>query len=199
MPAEYRIALLVLGALLVVIAVFGARLFGRIPSTLAGTLRALIGVAGAALLAWILVPQLTSPAPPASPAAAAVAPAAPPTAAPAAPVPGNLVRLAALAVQDCPVASAPPVPDGATATRNQMLAARTAFQAYDAAINTYIKCVDAAIEATRHSAGSAPDADLQALKAFGNSAHNTAIDQEQADADQLNVQVRAFKAKHPQG
>jgi hypothetical protein len=29
-------------------------------------------------------------------------------------------------------------------------------------------------------------------------AHNTAIDQEKAVADQFNAQIRAYKAKHPQ-
>lgn len=196
MPPDYRIPLLVLGALLLLVAAFGARLVGGLPSVLAATLRALLGVAGVALLAWVLVPLLIAPTPPAAPA---VAPAASPVAA-AQPASGNLVRLATLAMQDCPAASAPPVPDGATATKEQMLAARTAFQAYDAATNTYIKCVDAAIESTRKAtAGSAADAELEALQKFGNGAHNTAIDQEQSDADQLNAQVRAFKAKHPQG
>ena len=35
------------------------------------------------------------------------------------------------------------------------------------------------------------------LKTLHNGAHNTAVDQEQAVADQLNEQVRVFKAKHP--
>jgi hypothetical protein len=39
--------------------------------------------------------------------------------------------------------------------------------------------------------------ELQMLKTLHNGAHNTAVDQEQAVADQLNEQVRVFKAKHP--
>src|SRR4029077_3663558 len=76
---------------------------------------------------------------------------------------------------------------------------REAFQAYDAATNTYLKCDDAAMESARKSAGSAPEGDLETLKTFGTSAHNTAIDQEQAVADQLNTLVRAYNAKHPPG
>jgi hypothetical protein len=35
------------------------------------------------------------------------------------------------------------------------------------------------------------------LQLFGVHAHNTAIDQEQGYVDQFNVQLRAYKAKHP--
>jgi hypothetical protein len=32
---------------------------------------------------------------------------------------------------------------------------------------------------------------------FGDSAHNTAIDQEQALADKFNAQVRLYRSRHP--
>jgi len=49
------------------------------------------------------------------------------------------------ALQACPVSTAPAVPDGATASAEQMAAAHSAFQSYDAAINSYAKCVDSAV------------------------------------------------------
>ena len=78
-----------------------------------------------------------------------------------------------------------------------MSAARATFQAYDAATNAYVACVDSTVDrVARQFAGTATEADIQALKTFRVRAHNEAIDQEQAIADQLNAQVRAYKARH---
>jgi hypothetical protein len=190
---EFRIAMLVLGVLLLLVAAFGGLLFGRAAPAAGRLVRVLAGIGGAAVLGWILVPQLTAPAPTVSPAVTNPEPA------PAEPAPVDVMRIATLALEDCPLPTAPSLPEGATATKKQIAAAREAFQAYDAATNTYLKCVDAAMESARKSAGSASEADLETLKTFGTSAHNTAIDQEQAVADQLNTLVRAYNAKHPPG
>ncbi|HKD55035.1 MAG TPA: hypothetical protein VKB72_12545 [Steroidobacteraceae bacterium] len=125
-----------------------------------------------------------------------VAAAAPPASTPAASV--DLVQVASTALQDCTEATAPQVPDGAKASSAQMAAAHAAFQAYDTATNNYTKCVDAAVDriAAQYK-GTASNEDIKSLQVFGSNAHNTAIDQEQAVADQYNIQLRAFKAKHP--
>jgi hypothetical protein len=123
-----------------------------------------------------------APAPPASPAAPSV----------------DLVQLASSALEDCPESTAPQIPDGTKASSAQMKAAHAAFQAYDASINNYTKCVDAAVaRIAAQYKGTASAEDIQSLEAFGGRAHNTAIDQEQAVADQFNTQLRAFKAKRP--
>ncbi len=80
-----------------------------------------------------------------------------------------------------------------------MAAARTAFQAYDTATNSYAHCVDTTVERiARQYAAVASQDELRSLREFGLGAHDTAIDQEQAVADQFNAQVRLYKAKHPQ-
>jgi hypothetical protein len=111
----------------------------------------------------------------------------------------DLVDIASAALQDCPRPTAPAVPDGAAASREQMAAARSAFQAYDTANNSYVRCVDATIDRiARQYAGVASQEELHSLKAVGLGAHNTAIDQEQAIVDQFNAQIRTYKSKHPQ-
>jgi hypothetical protein len=111
----------------------------------------------------------------------------------------DLVDAASVALQDCAPATAPSVPNGASASREEMTAARAAFQAYDAATNSYVHCVDTTIERLSNQyAGVVSTDELKSLKAFGLGAHDTAIDQEQAVADQFNAQIRTFKAKHPQ-
>ena len=80
-----------------------------------------------------------------------------------------------------------------------MITARSDFQAYDTATNSYVHCVDTTIDGiARKYSGVASADELNSLKAFGRGAHDTAIDQEQAVADRFNAQIRAYRAKHPQ-
>jgi hypothetical protein len=78
-----------------------------------------------------------------------------------------------------------------------MEAARAAFVAYDTTTKTYVQCVDEAVDQAIKQFPDASTAVQDSVKMLGDMAHNTAINQEQAVADQLNAQVRAFKAKHP--
>ena len=79
-----------------------------------------------------------------------------------------------------------------------MQAADAAFRAYDAATNSYTKCVDATVgRVAQQFAGVAQAPDLAALNVFGTRAHNVAIDEEQTAVDQFNGQLRIYKAKHP--
>ena len=153
-------------------------------------------IAGAVLIAWGVM-YLRNTRSQAAAATTATAQAAASATSPE-PVSIDLVQIATDALQSCPESTPPQVPDGAKASAAAMAAAHTAFQAYDAATNNYTKCVDAAVEriAAQYKA-TASAADIQSLQAFGNNAHNTAIDQEQAVADQFNTQLRTFKARHP--
>lgn len=190
MPTGFGIGVLVVGALLVLAAIFGGGLFGGATSTAVGKgARAAVALAGVAVMAAAAV--LTSPAP--RPVVAAVVP-APRSEAPTV----DLIGAANDELAGCPLSTAPAIPDGATASLAQMQAARAAFQGYDAATNAYTKCVDSAVDrVAKRYKGAVTDADLQSLDTFGRSAHNTAVDQEQAVADQFNREVRTFKAKHP--
>ncbi len=199
MSADLITMLLLLCAALFVFVLFGARILrGSAASTGLLIARLAAAVLAAAILIWMLWSQKlagVAPAAPVSETPAAAAAAA--VTAPAAPL-GDPVPTAIAALQDCSAASPPPPPpDGTKASREQMLAARAAFQQYDAATNSYLKCVDLTIERVTQQFPAASAADRDTLKTLGNGAHNTAIDQEQAVADQLNLQVRAFKAKHP--
>jgi hypothetical protein len=189
MPNELRIGLLAAGAIVIIVAVALGRL--KTPAAL----RLVAALAGAGLMLWAAAPWLiptAHPRAPPAPPAAAVAPA------PGAVAPSpDLVQSASAAILACPSGTAPAVPDGARASRQQMLAASTAFKAYDAATVAYARCIDAAVDGLAGSSAGAPSADeIRALKVFGRSAHNTAVDQEQGVADRLNEQVRIYKDKH---
>jgi hypothetical protein len=159
--------------------------------------RITLGIAGLALLGWGTLPYLLAPKSP--PLAPILAPEALTPLPPTASLPGEPGQAAAAALQDCNRPEPPSIPDASKASKAEMLTARSAFQAYDAATNVYTRCVDAAIEAVIKQFPGASPADLQTVHILGTGAHNTAVDQEQATADQFNTQVRAYKAKHPQG
>ena len=190
MPPDFKIAALAIGAVLLLAALLGGRILGNALRTNAGALvRAAVGVAGLVLMGWGLVSYLgSSAAPKPQPVVATTPP----------PATVDLVQAATTALEACALATAPAPPDGASASRQQMAAARSAFQAYDGATNAYLHCVDAAVDRiAAQFANQASESDLQSLRAFGARAHDTAIDQEQAVADQFNSQIRTYKAKHP--
>lgn len=191
MAFDLHTGALIVGALAVLLALLGGG-FLR-----AAALRGVLGIAGIALLAWGVLPYLSRPQalvsvnpPPAAPV--------PPAAAPP-PLPGAPARAATEALEDCSLPNPPTVPDGSKVSKAQMVAAHTAFQNYDAATNTYTHCVDAVVDKITAQFPQASAEDLQTVKVLGIGAHNTAIDQEQALADQFNAQIKAFKAKHPGG
>jgi hypothetical protein len=112
-----------------------------------------------------------------------------------------IAALAALtagpAYADCPYPAAPAkIPDGATATMEDMIAGQKAVQAYDKAINEYVACIDNELKDSVAKAGDKlkPEqkADMEKVEA---QKHNAAIDQEQSVADRFNEQVKAFKAR----
>jgi hypothetical protein len=176
-------------AVVLLIAAFAPRLLGTALTNRAATwTRVAAAVAGVALLGWGLVSSLGSRSP------SRPAPAVTSTPAPS---PIDLVDVASTALQACPRATAPTVPDGATASREEMAAATAAFKSFDTATNSYVHCVDVTIERIASEHPGASQDDLHALQEFGTVAHNTPIDQETAIADQLNAQVRTYKAKHP--
>jgi hypothetical protein len=98
---------------------------------------------------------------------------------------------------DCPYPAAPnKIPDGASATMDEMLAGQKAVKEYDKAINDYIACIDKELADSIAKGGDQlkPEqkADMQKVEA---QKHNAAIDQEQAVADRFNEQVKVFKLR----
>jgi hypothetical protein len=108
---------------------------------------------------------------------------------------------AGTAYADCPYPAPPDkLPDGASATLQDMLAGQKAVADYNKAINDYVACIDKAVENSIASAGDKlkPEqkADMQRVET---QKHNAAIDQLQSVADRFNEQVKVFKAKSADG
>jgi hypothetical protein len=109
--------------------------------------------------------------------------------------PKRIVALAALTVacavclqahaDDCRLPPAPSkIPDGNTATQQEMITAMETIKQYNSDVQTYLKCLD--FEARQNELSPGDQTSL----------HNAAIDQLTHIADEFNAQVRTFKAKH---
>jgi hypothetical protein len=105
--------------------------------------------------------------------------------------------LSGAAYADCPYPAAPTnLPDGRTATMEDMLAGQKAVKEYQKQIDTYVACIDKELDDKIAAGGDSlkpqQKTDLQKMEA---QKHNAAVDQEQSVADRFNEQVKAFKAR----
>jgi hypothetical protein len=95
------------------------------------------------------------------------------------------------------------LPDGNTATLQEMVAAQKAVKDYDKAINAYVACIqlernDAVAKVAKP--GEKPTAEqkkaMDDMERVEVQKHNAAIDQLQSVADRFNEQVKVYKAKN---
>jgi hypothetical protein len=103
----------------------------------------------------------------------------------------------AAAYADCPYPQAPTkLPDGATATLEDMVAGQKTVGAYQKAINDYTACIDKELDDAIAKGGDKlkpqQKQDMQRVEA---QKHNAAVDQLQAIADRFNEQVKVYKAR----
>jgi hypothetical protein len=99
------------------------------------------------------------------------------------------------AYADCAYPAAPAtLPDGRTATMEDMLAGQKAVKAYQKAIDDYVACIDKQLDADVAKGDLKPQqkTDMQKMEA---QKHNAAVDQEQSVADRFNEQVKIYKAR----
>ena len=106
-----------------------------------------------------------------------------------------------LAFADCTAPSPPQsIPDGNTATLQQMLAGKKAVTDFNNATNAYLDCLKNAHQAALAAAGpKASDDEKAKLDKAETDPHNKAVDQLQSVADRFNEQIRIYKAKNTKG
>jgi len=99
---------------------------------------------------------------------------------------------------DCTAPSSPTLPDGATATMEQMLAGQKAVKAYQAANADYMACLDPLITAAEvAAAGDSPGPDLKATLEQLNVDYNGSVSAEDEVAQEFNTALRAYKKANP--
>ena len=114
------------------------------------------------------------------------------------------VLSAGTAYADCSYPPPPDhLPDGNTATLQEMVEAQKTVKEYDKAINAYVACIQLerndAVSKLAPKPGEKPTADqkkaMDDMERVEVQKHNAAIDQLQSVADRFNEQVKVFKAK----
>jgi hypothetical protein len=107
---------------------------------------------------------------------------------------------AAHANADCSYPKSPDAPpDGATATKDQMVAAAQDFKRYNGEMNTYLDCLKLEMDAatpkdpSKLSADEKKKADQQSKMLAQK--NNAAVDELQANVGRFNEQLKIYKAK----
>ncbi|HET7755771.1 MAG TPA: hypothetical protein VFK87_00815 [Steroidobacteraceae bacterium] len=113
------------------------------------------------------------------------------------PIAATAVFSTGAAFADCSYPAPPEkLPDGASATLQEMLAGQKAVSEYNKAVQNYVSCIDKEVDAAVARGGDKlkPEqkADMQRVET---QKHNAAIDQLQSVADRFNEQVKVYKAR----
>jgi hypothetical protein len=98
---------------------------------------------------------------------------------------------------DCTYPQAPSqIPDGTTATLDQMLVAQKAVQGYNEQMMAYLSCIKLERENAETQVGTKLTKQQKAeIEGIEIQKHNAAVDQLHAVADRFNAQVKIFKAR----
>jgi hypothetical protein len=90
------------------------------------------------------------------------------------------------------------IPDSTTATKDEILATRTAIKAYDADVQNFTTCLEQEEQAAITALGEKATADQKAkVQKQYELRSNNEVDKLHALADKLNVVIRAYKARNP--
>jgi hypothetical protein len=88
------------------------------------------------------------------------------------------------------------LPDGRTATNEQMVEGMKTIKDYNALVTTYLACLDEKMNTDLANAGPDASSDVIAqIKSINAKRHNAAIEELEGHAALFNEQVRTFKAK----
>ena len=89
------------------------------------------------------------------------------------------------------------VPDGTTATKEQMITGQRDIKEYLAAMDEYLACIEAAEQNTVAGLDETDeDAKQQRIEMF-NKRYNAAVEEMNLVAEEFNVQVRMYKDRSP--
>ncbi|WP_116367832.1 hypothetical protein [Parahaliea mediterranea] len=106
------------------------------------------------------------------------------------------------AFADCTKPDAPNLPNGASATMEDMLAGQKAVKAFQSANVEYMKCLEevfTSAEAKVKEGGLAEDVLAETQKTYNDAveAYNAAVSSEESVAGQFNTEIREYKAANP--
>lgn len=89
------------------------------------------------------------------------------------------------------------IPNGATATQEEIVTAMNAVKKYNTDINAYISCLEMESESQIAAIQDPKPEQIKQIKSIQTSKHNAAVDELEKYATRFNAQLKAFKAKNP--
>ncbi|EED35157.1 hypothetical protein NOR51B_1102 [Luminiphilus syltensis NOR5-1B] len=101
---------------------------------------------------------------------------------------------------DCEAPEAPTLPDGSSASMEEMVAGQGAIKAFQAESGEYRTCLDTEIAAAQKRVKKGDEDDkAEAAAAFeaATEAYNASVATEEKLAEDFNTAIRAFKAANP--
>lgn len=104
---------------------------------------------------------------------------------------------AGFANAECVYPKAPAsIPDGKTATEDEMMTGMRAVKEYNVQVTAYLNCLDMQMQTDISAAGTeAPPETVAQIKAINAKRHNAAVEELESHAARFNEQVKAYKAR----
>ncbi|MDH4124178.1 MAG: hypothetical protein OEW64_03725 [Gammaproteobacteria bacterium] len=99
----------------------------------------------------------------------------------------------------CDYPERPSIPDGNTASKDELLAAKEAVNAYLAGVDSYLTCIEDAEKAAVAELENPDPADLQRRDEMLSKKFDAANDEKVLVGEQFNQQVRAYNAARQAG
>lgn len=88
------------------------------------------------------------------------------------------------------------LPDGRSATQDQMVEGMKAVKEYNGQVTTYLDCLEKEMNERVEAAGpDAPAEQIEQIKAIHTKRHNAAVEALEQTAARFNEQVKTFKAR----
>ncbi len=87
------------------------------------------------------------------------------------------------------------VPDGTTATKEEMIEGQRGIKEYITAMEAYLACIEAAEQETVANINETDDDAKQQRIGMFNKKYNAAVEEMNLVAEEFNVQVRAYKSR----
>ncbi len=87
------------------------------------------------------------------------------------------------------------VPDGTTATKEQMIEGQRGIKDYLASMEEYLACIEAAEQETVAGLNATDESTKQQRIEMFNKKYNAAVEEMNLVAEEFNVQVRAYKQR----
>jgi hypothetical protein len=102
---------------------------------------------------------------------------------------------------ECTYPKAPTgLPDGATATQEDMVTGMKTIKDYNNQVTAYLSCLETEMNTRIEAAGpDAPPEQVEQIKAIHTKRHNAAVEELESNAARFNEQVKVYKARDKKG